>query len=378
MNMRIKNSLIVLFLLGGLLLTACNNKNSSTGIDNENGIETGFFGLMPNGDSAFIYTLHSQDNISVRITNYGGIITEINTPDKDGTLCNVALGFDNLKQYLAGHPNFGALIGRYGNRIAKGSFELEGHTYTLAKNNGNNTLHGGIIGFDDVLWKPKIIRTENGEGLQLKYLSADMEEGFPGNLNVTVLYELVGKDLEITYWATTDKASPVNLTNHSYFNLACTGTILDHELLLKASKYTPVNDELIPTGKIADVAGTPFDFTSVKPVGRDIDQTDGGYDHNFVIDRDSDGLQYIGMLSDPKSGRIMKIYTTEPGVQFYTGNFLDGSLKSNERIFVKNSGLCLETQHFPDSPNHPNFPTTILQPGDTYYTKTVYSFSTIN
>jgi aldose 1-epimerase len=284
------------------------------------------------------------------------------------------LGFDNLEQYLAGHPNFGALIGRYGNRIAKGSFELNGETYSLAINNGNNTLHGGNVGFDDVLWDATIVETENGGGLQLKYFSEDMEEGYPGNLDVTVLYELVDRDLEISYWATTDKATPVNLTNHSYFNLAGEGTILDHTLLLKASKYTPVNDELIPTGEIASVEGTPFDFRETKSVGEEIALTGGGYDHNFVIDREGDELEWFARLEDPGSGRIMEAYTTEPGFQFYTGNFLDGSLKSGDFTYAKHAGLCLETQHFPDSPNQANFPSTILEPGEKYYTKTVYRF----
>ncbi len=360
------------------LFTSCKNQSAQEQQETENSIKTELFGLMPKGDSAFLYTLESEAGITVKITNFGGIVTEIHTTDKEGNPGNIALGFDNLEQYLAGHPNFGALIGRFGNRIAKGTFDLNGETYNLAINNGPNTLHGGIIGFDDVLWEPKIVETKNGEALQLKYFSEDMEEGYPGNLDVTVLYELVGKDLEISYWATTDKATPVNLTNHSYFNLAGEGTILDHELELKASHYTPVDEELIPTGEIAPVEGTPFDFTAPKPIGRDIEETNGGYDHNFVISREkSDSLVWIAKLTDPKTGRTLEVLTMEPGVQFYTGNFLDGSLSSGDFTYVKHAGLCLETQHFPDSPNQPNFPSTILEPGEKYYTKTVYRFDTM-
>ena len=362
-----------LILSSAMIFNACNNPSKTEKQTDDEGITTEFFGLMPNGDSTWLYTLKSDD-VTVKITNYGGIVTEIITPDKNGNPGNVVLGFNNLEQYLAGHPNFGALIGRFGNRIAKGSFELDGETYSLAINNGNNTLHGGIIGFDDVVWDPEIVETENGEGLQLKYLSVDMEEGYPGNLDVTVLYELVDNDLEITYWATTDKATPVNLTNHSYFNLAGKGTILDHILTMEASAYTPVDEELIPTGEIAPVEGTAFDFTEPKPIGRDIDQTEGGYDHNFVIDRTTDELEWIARLEDPKSGRILEVLTMEPGVQFYTGNFLDGSLVSDGTAYVKHFGLCLETQHFPDSPNQPHFPSTILRPDKEYYTKTVYRF----
>ncbi|MDF1570724.1 MAG: galactose mutarotase [Bacteroidales bacterium] len=373
--MKTRNLTLIALITGSaFLFSGCKNKPADNTAETDEGIKTEFFGLMPDGDSTFLYTLTSDEGITVKITNYGGIVTEIITPDAEGNPGNVALGFDNLEQYLAGHPNFGALIGRFGNRIADAKFELNGQTYLLAANNGDNTLHGGIMGFDDVVWEPKIVETENGEGLQLKYYSVDLEEGYPGNLDVTVLYELVGKDLEITYWATTDKATPVNLTNHSYFNLAGKGTILDHILELKASHYTPVDDELIPTGEIAPVEGTPFDFTEPKPIGRDIEQTDGGYDHNFVIDREGDGLEWIGILKDPKTGRTMEVLTMEPGVQFYTGNFLDGTLSSGDFTYVKNAGLCLETQHYPDSPNQPDFPSTILEPGEKYHTKTVYRF----
>lgn len=369
--------LIVLITGSALVFNACNTASKKDTEAEQPGITSEFFGLMPNGDSTFLYTLTSED-LTVKITNYGGIITEIIAPDKDGNPGNVVLGFDNLEQYLAGHPNFGALIGRFGNRIAKGKFELNGKTYTLAINNGNNTLHGGIIGFDDVVWTPEIIETENGEGLQLKYYSVDMEEGYPGNLDVTVVYELVGNDLKIKYDATTDKPTPVNLTNHSYFNLSGEGTILDHLLEIKASHYTPVDEELIPTGEIAPVEGTPFDFREAKPIGRDIAQVEGGYDHNFVFDREGEGLELLARLSDPESGRTVEVLTTEPGVQFYTGNFLDGTLVSGDITYVKHYGLCLETQHFPDSPNQPDFPDTILEPGERYSTKTIYRFGVVD
>jgi aldose 1-epimerase len=318
-----------------------------------------------------------SSDTKVKITNFGGIITEIITPDKEGNPGNIALGFDNLEQYLAGHPSFGAIIGRFGNRIAKGKFEIDGEVYQLTINNGNNSIHGGLVGFDDVLWNAEIVDTEKGKGLKLSYLSRDLEEGFPGNLNVSVLYELIENDLEITYRATTDKATPVNLTNHTYFNLAGEGTVLDHVLEIRASHYTPVDDELIPTGEIAPVKGTPFDFTKPKPIGRDIEQTNGGYDNNYVVDSTPDELRLIAILEEPTSGRTLEVLTTEPGVQLYTGNFLNGSLVSNGIPYIRYSGVCLETQHYPDSPNQPTFPSTILRPGEEYYTKTIYRFGTI-
>lgn len=373
--MKTKSTIIALSLIPMIMLTmSCKNRTDDSTDVAPVSIETSFFGLMPVGDSVSLFTLKSDKGITVKITNYGGIVTEIITPDKNGNTGNIVLGFDNLEQYLTGHPYFGAIIGRYGNRIAGGNFKIDGVSYQLAKNNGNNALHGGIVGFDKVVWKPKIVETENGEGLQLTYFSEDMEEGYPGNLNVTVLYELIDNDLVISYWANTDKSTPVNLTNHSYFNLAGTGTILDHTLKLKASNYTPVDQELIPTGEILPVEGTPFDFTEAKTIGKDISNTEGGYDHNFVIDREGDQLEWIATLEDPASGRILEVFTMEPAVQFYSGNFLDGTLKSGDVVYEKHAGLCLETQHFPDSPNQPEFPNTILEPGDKYYTKTVYRF----
>ncbi len=364
---------VFIFMIGS---AGCNSKKQDDTTPPGTTISRTFFGLMPDGDSTYLYTLTSPGDITMKITNYGGIITEILAPDTKGELDNIALGFDNLKQYLAGHPNFGALIGRFANRIAKGSFTLDGKTYTLAINNGNNTLHGGVIGFDDVLWDAAIIETENGEALELEYTSVDMEEGYPGNVNVTVLYELTGNELHISYHAVTDKATPINLTNHTYFNLAGGGTILDHRLALNASAYTPVNKELIPTGEIAPVDDTPFDFRESHTIGKRIDQTAGGYDHNFVLDKKPGELALAARLEDPGSGRILEVETTQPGIQVYSGNFLDGSLKSGDFVYEKHSGICLETQHFPDSPNQPDFPDTILRPGEEFTSKTIYRFTT--
>ena len=340
-------------------------------------VEKSFFGLMPDGDSVMLYTLKNEQDIVIKITNFGGIITEIHTPDRNGKSGNIALGFDNLDQYLAGHPNFGALIGRYGNRIGDAQFTLDGETYSLAANNGDNSLHGGIIGFDDVLWDAEVIGCDERAALQLSYTSPDGEEGFPGTLRTVVTYELLMDQLFITYEAETDKATPVNLTNHTYFNLAGEGTILDHILYLNASKYTPVNDELIPTGEIANVEGTPFDFRDPTPIGSRINEVGGnpiGYDHNFVLDKSADEKVLAAKVQDPKTGRVLEVHTTEPGIQFYTGNFLDGSLRNGERVFVQYSGFCLETQHFPDSPNQPDFPSTILRPGEKYVTQTIFKF----
>jgi aldose 1-epimerase len=337
------------------------------------------FGTLDDSSEVKLYTLTNGNDMEVQITNFGGIITSINTPDKEGNVENVALGFDSLDKYLSGHPNFGALIGRYGNRIADGEFELNGTTYKLAKNDGNNHLHGGEVGFDDVLWDAAITPDST---LKLTYVSEDMEEGYPGKLDVTVTYSLTNEnELKIEYEATTTKATPVNLTNHSYFNLTgnMDSTILDHQVKLNADQYTPVDEELIPTGEIASVEGTPFDFTEFQSIGERIDQVDGkGYDHNLVLNQPAaDSMFLAATVYSPASGREMKVFTTEPGVQFYTSNFLDGSLESPAGIpFEQHSGFCLETQHFPNAPNEADFPSTILEPGDTYNTTTIYQFST--
>ncbi len=364
-----------------ILIAGCKSGNKGDNTSEQKNpkckVEKSFFGKMPEGDSVMLYTLRNEKDYVVKITNFGGIITEIHTPDKSGKMGNIALGFDNLDQYLAGHPNFGALIGRFGNRIANAQFTLEGETYLLAANNGKNSLHGGLKGFDDVLWAPEVISCDERAALKLTYVSPDGEEGYPGTLNVTVTYELIMDQLFITYEAETDKATPINLTNHTYFNLACEGTILDHILYINATKYTPVNDELIPTGELANVEGTPFDFRKPFVIGERIEEIGGdpgGYDHNFVLDGSSDEKVLAAKLMDPESGRFVEVITTEPGVQFYTGNFLNGTLSSGDVTYVKNSGMCLETQHFPDSPNQPDFPNSILRPGEKFISQTIFRF----
>ena len=346
----------------------CNKKEAS--------IAKQDWGKLSTGEAVELYTLTSTTGIELKITTYGGAITSLKTPDNKGQMGNVVLGFDNLAQYEKGTPFFGALIGRFGNRIAKGQFMLNDSIYQLATNDGANHLHGGKTGYDKVVWQAEAIESKEAPALKLTYLSKDGEEGYPGNLQITVVYTLKGDDLLIDYQATTDKATPINLTNHAYYNLAGEGTILDHELTLNAPQYTPVDSTLIPTGVLRDVKGTPFDFTSPFAIGSRIDSVPGGYDHNFVLSPASnDSLNFAARLADPKSGRVMEIFTLEPGIQFYSGNFLDGSITTGNWNLVKYSGLCLETQHFPDSPNKPNFPSTILNPGDTYLTTTVMRFS---
>jgi aldose 1-epimerase len=340
-------------------------------------VERSFFGITPEGDSVTLYTLKNEQDIVVKITSYGGIITEIHTPDRDGKPGNIVLGFGKLEPYLSGSPYFGAIIGRYGNRIARGSFTLDGERYQLALNDGNNSLHGGTRGFDKVVWDAEVIACNERAALKLTYVSADGEEGYPGTLTTTVTYELLMDKLFITYEAETDRATVVNLTNHSYFNLAGEGTILDHVLYINASRYTPVDEELIPTGELANVEGTPFDFRKPRVIGDRIEETGGnpvGYDHNFVLDSSPGEKVLAAKLMDPKSGRTLEVTTTEPGVQFYSGNFLDGSLVSGGISYVRNYGLCLETQHFPDSPNHPDFPSTVLRPGGKFISQTIFSF----
>jgi aldose 1-epimerase len=339
------------------------------------------FGQMPNGDVVERFTLN-HGGITVRVITLGGIITEIHTPDRAGQRDDIVLGFDSLDGYLKGHPYFGCITGRYCNRIAQGRFVLEGIEYQLAKNNGPHHLHGGNVGFDKVLWRAKELKRDNGVGIELTRRSPDGEEGYPGNLDVAVRYVVTPEgELVIEYEATTDKATPVNLTNHTYFNLGGIrgGSVLDHELMLNAASITPTDETLIPTGKIQPVKGTPFDFTEFKPIGKDIDKVGGnpsGYDVNYVINRqDGPGLPLAAKVRHPKTGRTLEIYTTEPGVQLYTGNFLDGTITGKGGVaYQKHFGFCLETQHFPDSPNHPDFPTTILKPGQTFQSKTVYRF----
>jgi len=371
-NWAVAVSLIFTTLIGCAEQKTQQNENQMAAVKKES------FGTLEDGREVSLFTLSNEDGIEVEITNYGGTVTSIRTPDKNGNFENVVLGFDSLEKYTAGVPYFGALIGRYGNRIEDGRFSIDGKQYQLATNDGDNHLHGGEQGFDKVLWDAA---AQDDGSLKLTYLSNDGEEGYPGNLEVTVVYTLTNEnELKIEYEATTDKATPVNLTNHSYFNLSGhpDSTILDHQLKIRADQYTPVNDELIPTGELASVAGTPFDFTEFHKIGGRIDQVEGGYDHNWVLNQpEGDSLFHAATLYDPGSGRQMKIFTEEPGLQFYSGNFLDGSLKGpNGTPYVQHAALCLETQHFPNSPNEPDFPSTILRPGQTYQTTTIYKFET--
>lgn len=335
-----------------------------------------------------MYTLKNNSGIQIKITSYGGIITSIIVPDRDGKMADIVLGYKNAGDYKNAIEQlyFGAIIGRYGNRIANGHFSLDGKTYSVAKNNGENHLHGGTTGFDKVDWDARFVETDNA--IELIYLSEDGEEGYPGNLRLKITYRLTHEDeLVVDYYAVTDKATPVNLTQHSYFNLKGegNGSILDHELMLNSGKFTPVNGELIPTGNISSVEGTPFDFTSAKTIGRDINQNDeqlsygGGYDHNWILDKtgSKDGMSLVARVYEPDSGRCLEVHTTEPGVQLYSGNFLNGRLKGKSgKTYQKHGGFCLETQHYPDSPNRSNFPSTILRPGEEYLSTTVFKFMT--
>ena len=340
------------------------------------------FGKLPDGTAVELYTL-SDGPFEARISTYGGVVVSLKTPDRGGKVGDVVLGFDDVDGYYANFNGpadafFGALIGRYGNRIGHGSFTLDGQKYSLPLNNGENTLHGGPHGFNNVVWKAKQIKN----GVELTYLSKDGEAGFPGNLTTTVQYTLVKGALRIEYSATTDKDTVLNLTNHAYFNLAGKGNILEHQVTLHASRFTPVDAGLIPTGELKAVEGTPFDFRKSTAVGARIGADDvqlhlgHGYDHNWVLDSGGGKLAEAAEVYDPSSGRVMKVLTDQPGIQFYSGNFLDGTIKGRGGMaFELRSALCLETQHFPDSPNHPDFPTTELKPGQHYHSVTVYSFS---
>ncbi len=338
------------------------------------------FGHSSDGTAVDIYSL-TDKQVEVRIMTYGGIIVSLRTPDRNAKFDDVVLGFDSVDQYIAKNtPYFGALIGRYANRIAHGSFQLDGKTYSTPKNNGDNTLHGGIRGFDKVVWSGKQIP----DGVELTYVSEDGEEGFPGKLTTTVRYTLSGNALRIDYSATTDKDTVLNLTNHAYFNLAGQGTgdILGHVVKIDAAQMTPVDAGLIPTGEMKPVAGTPFDFRKPHAVGERIDVNDEqlrlgrGYDHNFVLEHRAGELKEAAEVYEPTTGRILQVLTDQPGVQLYTGNFLDGTITGKEgRVYKQRYALCLETQHFPDSPNHPKFPTTELKPGEKFHSVTVYKFS---
>ena len=357
------------------LLISCNNSSENNKIPFAKAVITKKDWGEVDGKKVYLFTLENSNGTIVTISNYGGTVTSFVTPDKNGNKSSIIVGFDSLQPYLRQPPYFGALIGRYGNRIGDAKFSLEGATYKLAANNGKNHLHGGIKGFDKVVWDATF-PNDSIPSLTLKYLSEDGEEGYPGNLNVTVIYTLTNDDeLKIEYNAETDKATPVNLTNHSYFNLSgdVSNTILNHRLMIDADNYTPVDSTLIPTGEIKSVKESPFDFTSSKIIGRDIDSVKGGYDHNWVLNKKDTSLQKVAVLSDSISGRSLEVYTTQPGIQFYTGNFLDGKFINRDgKPLKQHTALCLETQHFPDSPNKSNFPSTILRPGKKYYSVTMY------
>lgn len=375
----------LIFASAFVCLQSCNNAEQATvkgtAIDTPNAVYS--ITDMPfgsfEGQEVREYTIGNPSGMQVSITNYGGTITKLLAPDRNGQLGDVVLGYENLEGFTQkGNPYFGSLIGRYGNRIAGGKFTLNGSSYTLAGNDHGNSLHGGNKGYDKVVWN--IEKLPGDSSLKLTYLSKDGEEGYPGNLQVTVVYTLTRNNaLKLDYTATTDKATPVNLTSHAYFNLSAgkDSTILGHELQLAADHYTPVNAQLIPTGKIEAVKGSPMDFTAAKAIGKEIGAVTGGYDHNWVLYRQGEGLQKAGSLYHAGSGRVMDVYTTEPGMQFYSGNFLDGTLQHTKggQKYVKHAALCLEAQHYPDSPNQPSFPSTILEPGKTYQQTTVYQFS---
>jgi len=362
--------------------------SSATSMPSEQGrVMLAPFARTPDDQEVDLITLRNQAGVEIRVMTYGATILSLKTPDRNGQADDIVLGFDTFPPYVDKSPYFGCIVGRYGNRIAKGKFTLDGHTYTLATNNGPNHLHGGAKGFDKKIWKAEPFQDRTGVGVKFSYTSVDGEEGYPGTLKVDVTYTLTdGSQLIIDYHATTDKATVVNLTQHTYWNLAGVkaNDILGHELMLNADRYTPVDDTLIPTGELAPVAGTPFDFRTPTAIGARIGQDNEqlkrgkGYDHNFVINRPGEGLALAARVQEPATGRTLEISTTEPGIQFYSGNFLDGTLTGKGgRVYQQRSGFCLETQHFPDSPNQPAFPSTVLRPGQEYKTQTVFTFGTM-
>lgn len=395
----------IIVLIIGFLLVACDqkpsnsvnqttlNSNSATNsaeTQKTNKVKKESFGKTADGTEAEVYILTNAKGAEAKFTNYGAALTSLKMPDREGKFADVVLGFDSIdgytnEKYQKANPYFGAIAGRYANRIAGAKFSINNQEYKLAANNGKNSLHGGVKGFDKVFWQGKEVSAANGAAVEFTYSSKDGEEGFPGNLTAKVTYTLTDEnELKIDYSATTDKETLVNLTHHSYFNLAGEGSgdILTHELKINADKFTPIDAESIPTGELKSVEGTPFDFRAAKEIGKEIDadneqiKNGKGYDHNFVVNGENGTLRQAAVVTEPKTGRIMEVLTTEPGIQLYTGNYLDGSLagKSGGK-YAKRTGFCLETQHFPDSPNRPDFPTTLLKPNETYKSSTVYKFS---
>jgi aldose 1-epimerase len=341
-------------------------------------VQRSAFGTLPNGTAVELFTLTNSSGLVAKVSNYGTIITELHVPDRAGKTGDIVLGFGHLEQYLKGHPYFGCTVGRVANRIAKGQFTLEGKTYKVAVNNGPNHLHGGLVGFDKVVWHAE---PQSGASVKFTYTSADGEESYPGELAVTVVITLTdANELSLDYSAVTDKPTPVNLTNHSYFNLAGEGDVLNHEMMIAADHFTPKDEASIPTGEIKPVKGTPMDFTKPHPIGSrfsQIEEKPAGYDHNYVLNSGGKSLGLAARIFEPKTGRVMEVRTTEPGVQLYTANYLDGSLTGKRGVvYRQHCAFCLETQHFPDSVNHPQFPSTILRPGQTYRQTTVHKFTT--
>ncbi len=392
--MRKIHSIFLVFILAGfcLFLFSCGEKttpgeerdqmteNNQTKEETKPEIQKQAFGLLPGGENVDLYVLTNKNGLQARIMTYGATLVSLRIPDRNGNLGDITLGCDSLEDYMAASPYFGSTVGRYANRIAKGRFTLEGVEYVLATNNGENHLHGGIQGFDKVLWGAEPFKQEGSLGVKFVYFSKDGEEGYPGNMACRVTYVLTDDDeLRITYEAETDKATPVNLTHHSYFNLAGQGEgdILSHELMIAADAYTPVDAGLIPTGEIRRVEDTPMDFRAPHTIGERIAQVEGGYDHNYVLRNNGGSLALAARVVEPGSGRVMEIHTTEPGIQFYSGNFLDGTITGKAgKVYEKHYGFCLEPQHFPDSPNKPDFPSTVLVPGDKYLSVTLFKFTT--
>jgi aldose 1-epimerase len=371
-------ALVTAFAAAGL--TGCSTPQKRT----SPGIERHPFGTLPDGKRVEVFTLKNSKGAEAKISNYGGIVISLKMPDKNGNYEDIVLGYDNLEGYLKDTPYFGALIGRYGNRIAKGRFTLDGREYKLAVNNGPNALHGGLKGFDKVVWTPRLLVSLEGPSLELSYLSPDGEEGYPGNLKVRAIYTLTEDNgLKLEFTATTDKPTVVNLTQHSYFNLAGRGDILNHVVMIPADRFTPVDSTLIPTGELKPVEGTPFDFRKPTPIGARINEDNeqlkfgNGYDHNWVLNKKVGEYTLVARVYEPTTGRVLEVFSTEPGLQFYTGNFLDGSITGKGGwTYQFRNGFCMEPQHFPDSPNQPNFPSVVLRPGQEYKHTMMYRFST--
>jgi aldose 1-epimerase len=365
--------------LGAACLVGC----ASVSSPRNKGVSQQPFGQTKDGTPVELYTIRNGKGAEARISNYGGLVISLTMPDRHGQFGDVVLGYDSLADYLKDSPYFGALIGRYGNRIAKGKFTLNGQQYTLATNNYPNALHGGLKGFDKVVWEAKVLATAEGMGLELQYVSKDGEEGYPGTLAVTAVYTLTEDNaLKLEFTATTDKDTVVNLTHHSYFNLAGKGDILNHQVMIRADRFTPVDSTLIPTGELRPVEGTPFDFRQPTAIGARIQQDDqqlkcgGGYDHNWVIDKPLGQLGLMARVYEPTTGRVMEVLSTEPGLQFYSGNFLNGSNKGKGGwVYQFRNGFCMEPQHYPDSPNQPAFPSVVLKPGQVFHNTIIYRFS---